>query len=142
MKTIKWLALFCLSVFTMMSCENNESETDNEEPQDVQILETGLYLSGYETDTVITVKDFISVISEIKKDVDWLGAEVVDSSQDGCKIHIVCDKNTTALNRKAKIVFTFKNGFVLTLNVTQDVVYDFEDIHNNVSDQPALAPVR
>ena len=142
MKTIKWLALACLSVLAMLSCENQESVTDDEEQQEVRMLETSLYLSGYGIDTVITVKDFISAISEIKKDVDWLGAEIAETSADDCKIRIFCHKNATVQARKADVVFTFINGYVLTLKVTQDVVDAFEDIHNNVSDQPALAPAR
>lgn len=139
MKKIKWFAICLIAALTMMSCGNQ----DEKEPENkVKTLEAELTLDGYGADTIITVKEFEAEISEVKNDTDWLAAELLDVTTDGYQIKLICRKNTTANARKAEIVITCKNQDSLTLKITQGVCNGFDDVHDNVSDQPPLAPMR
>lgn len=148
MKKIKWFALACMAAIAVLSCEGleepeNETEEESKEPEYVsKTWESEISFEGYLSDTVIIVKDFIAELSDIRKDVDWLGAEILDSTGNSLQIKVFCLKNSTANARKAQIVITFKNGDTVILKITQNVCDDFDLTHDNVSDQPTLSPAR
>lgn len=140
MKTIRIFALICMAALTIVSCD---SQGSNEEPEyEIKVLEREILFSGYGMDTLITVKDFTSPVKEIKNDADWLVTEIQDSAEGGFVFKVICSKNATANVRTSEITITFNNGDKFTLKVTQKVIDGFDDVHDSVTDQPALAPGR
>ena len=132
-------ALLCLAVLTMVSCG---SKGDMEPEHEPKTLDLEIVLGGNEIDTIIAVKDFQSAITEIKVNDVWLSAEIIDSADDSCQFKVICAKNTTTSIRLTQVIITCKNGDTLTLKVTQKVLDGFDDLHDNVTDQPAMAPAR
>ena len=138
MKSIRIYICGVLAIITMAACNKKSQEPEYESKQ----LECEVQFKGYESDTVITVFEFSSTIKDIQNDTDWLIIEIKDSVPNNYKLGIICSKNVTSSVRKAEIVVVCKNGDTLTLKVTQDVLDEIEDIHNNVTDQPAYVPSR
>lgn len=135
--------LYTIALVAILSAIGCESDNDGKEDEpNGKSFELSVEVDAYESDTVLTIKDFTSLISDIRSDAEWVSASITDSSSDDVKLKLTYSKNTTAQIRTAKIDVVSKNDFTLTLKVSQKVMESFDDLHDNVSDQPALAPIR
>lgn len=135
------LIVFCLALLTVIGCDKGlEGDKDAEYKSKAVTLD--IVIDGYAADTTLTVPDFTSLIDTIQNNCLWLDLRILESQNNRCKLQLGCYKNGTANIRTAKITVLFKNKDILNLNVKQNVIDAFEDIHDNVSDQPALAPMR
>lgn len=101
-----------------------------------------LSFDGYEQDTILAINEFTYVIDEIRNDADWLEAQsVTDTISNLTQLEILCSKNATTTIRSTDVVL-ISHRDTLTLKVSQNVLKGFEDPHDNVTDQPALTPIR
>ena len=125
----------CLAILSTFGCGDNKDENET------KLFHREFVIDGHESDTVFTVPEFTSVIEDIKNDSDWLLTEILDSNGT-INIKVICTKNNTTAFRSTIITVVCKNGDTLTITVKQDILDDFDDIHNNQSDKPALAPLR
>lgn len=147
MKIKGLLLVSCMALLTAIGCDGTKAEgleEDKEKEAESQgkSVTLDLLISGYAADTTITVPDFTSLIDTIQNNCLWLDLKILESGNDKCKLKLGCNKNSTANIRTTQITVLFKNKDVLNLNIKQKVVDAMEDIHDHVSDQPALAPKR
>ena len=78
----------------------------------------------------------------IQNNTDWLDVEAAYSITNAYQVKVTCYKNTSSCVRYAEVSVFCKNGDCLKIKVKQNVITGLEDVHNNVSDQPALSPLR
>ena len=130
-----------ITLLTTSACGDTQNE-EGEKGYESKTYEHEITISAYEADTVLTVQEFVRAIESIRTDANWLTTEIFDSAADSLKLKVTCLRNTTTATRSGKILVTSKNKDQLTLKVNQKYLDGFEDLHNNVSDQPALAPGR
>ena len=132
--------IFALS---MASCGENGEEEKEYEPKSYELE---LSIDGYAVDTVIPVREFVSAIETITEDADWLDVAISDAGPDSAKVsyqlRIACARNTTASVRTTDVVVTCTNKDALKITVNQGILDGIEDIHDNVTDKPALTPIR
>ena len=138
MRTISLFLGTCIVALALISCGDESKESEYESI----FLEKEISLSSYGADTIISVKEFVSEITEIKNNAEWLSIEILHSTNNSCTFKVICQKNTTTVIRATVINITCKNGDTLTLKVNQGVVDGFEDLHDIVTDQPTFAPYR
>ena len=101
-----------------------------------------LAFDGYEQDTILSIDEFTSVIDEVTNDADWVKVQSLKDSIPGLvQLEVLCSKNTTTAVRSSDVVL-ISHRDTLTLKVNQDILKGFDDVHDNVTDQPALAPGR
>ena len=125
-----------------MSLSSCDDAGESSEEIKGKSFEREIVIDGNAIDTLITIKDFTSAITKIEENSDWLDVTIQGESSDVFQIKIVCSKNTTTDTRSAEVSVICDNGDKLKLTVSQSVINEFDDIHNNVTDQPALAPMR
>ncbi len=142
MKLKSIYSLLLMALLATLGCDPAENKEDNGQDPKGKNYEREIVFGAYETDTILTVSEFTSAIKNIENNTDWLFVRIDDSSADAYKLRVICLKNTTAQTRSAQIEVSSNDNDLLTLKVTQYVLNGFEDLHNNVSDQPALAPGR
>ena len=130
-----------ITLLTTSACGDTQNE-EGEKGYESKTYEREIVFSAYETDTVLTIQEFAQAIESIRTDADWLNTEIFDSAADSLKLKVTCLRNNTTGTRSDQILVTSKNKDLLTLKVTQKYLDGFEDLHDNVSDQPALAPGR
>lgn len=132
--------IICLFTLSMISCDNNKEDNEGKS------FKRELLFSGYAVDTVITVNELASAIDKVTEDADWLDLAIQDaisdSTQTSYKLIIACTKNNTSSVRSTDVVITCQNKDVLTLIINQGIFDGINDVHDNVTDQPALVPIR
>jgi len=135
--------VICLFVLAMVSCGDKENEEKEYEPKS---FELELNIDGYAIDTVIPIKEFISAIETITEDADWLDVAINDAASDSAKmsyqLRIACTRNTTTSVRTTDLTVTCTNKDALKITINQGILDNFDDLHDNVTDKPALAPLR
>ena len=147
---MKRTGLYIIALFaalTIFSCENPEEEViEKQNEYKGKSFERELQFAGYAVDTVIPVNEFVSAIDKITKDADWLNVAISDAGSDSAKVsyqlRIACTRNTTTSARSTDVVVTCVNTDTLKLKVNQSLLDGFDDLHDNVTDQPALTPTR
>lgn len=137
-----YIITVCLFALSMMSCGNGE----NQEEYEPKSFERELLFGGYAVDTVFTVNELASAIEKITEDADWLDVALSDAGSDSTKVvyelRIACTRNNTTSVRSTDVVIFCTNKDVLALKVNQGIMDGVDDYHDNVTDQPALAPIR
>jgi len=135
------IGLYIIACFLLFALSNCGDDKKSEEVK-IKLLEREIVIGGNEIDTLFSVPEITSVITAIQENSDWLDVTKGNSSSDVFQIQISCRKNTTTASRSTDVSVTIANGDKLKLKVTQNVIKDFDDIHDNVTDGAALAPIR
>ena len=139
---MKFKGLYILAGLFLLSLSSCDDAGESSEEIKGKSFEREIVIDGNPIDTLITIKDFTSAITKIEETSDWLEVTIQGTASDVFQIKIVCSKNTTTDIRSAEVFVTCDNGDKLKLTVSQSVISEFDDIHNNVTDQPALTPMR
>ena len=150
MNNMKRIGLYIVAIIaslSMFSCENPEEEiTNNENEYKGKSFERELLFDGHAVDTVIPVNEFVSEIDKIIEDTDWLDVAINNAGSDSTRViyqlRIACTRNTTTSARSTGVVVTCVNKDTLKLKVNQSLLDSFDDLHDNLTDQPALTPTR
>lgn len=140
-----YLLLIGLVIMSVVGCDQKKDEVEIEEKgteYQSKTFDCEMELAGYLSDTIITVADFFSDIEIIQNNTDWLDVEAAYSITNAYQVKVTCYKNTSSCVRYAEVSVFCKNGDCLKIKVKQNVITGLEDVHNNVSDQPALSPLR
>jgi len=131
--------LFLALIFFFVVSTNGCSNKDKYESKS---YEREITVDGNKTDSIITIEEISSDIITIDSDDDWLYASKYNSNTTNYQLRLVCFKNVSASIRSSRIHIACKNGDKLTLIVIQGVINGLNDLHDIVTDQPALAPER
>ena len=131
--------LICWIVLCITGCNPKENKVPIYESK---AFECAIAFCEYKSDTIMTADFLITPIVKIENEKDWVVVALIDGNNDSIQFKVSCSPNNTAYIRTAEIILICDNGDTLTLRITQDVMTKFDDIHNTISDQPALAPVR
>lgn len=138
---MKKIALYIIACVLPIFLSNCGGEKESDEVK-TKTLEHEVVISGNSIDTIISVPGLTSLITRIEINADWLVVSLKDASSNVDQLRIVCSKNATTKSRSTDVNVTCANGDNLKLTVRQNVVNAIDDIHDNVTDGAALAPIR
>jgi len=138
----------CIAAFSLTSCDEDQNIQDIKDNYltQGQTFERELLFDGHAVDTIISANELASAIVNITEEADWLNVAINDTGSDttkvASKLRIACTRNNTTSVRSTDVVVTCANKDVLTLKINQGILDGLDDVHDNVTDQPALAPIR
>lgn len=141
MKTLRYMTALC-AVLLLAACGGGG---DGEAAYEPKTGSSELTVESAGLDKTENITIFGDEVANISGSTTW--CRVTKASQGTTYIRIVVDENLTLSERKANVTVTSKLGDRLLLNITQkahpaEPNTDVDDSHDNVSDQPAYAPVR
>jgi hypothetical protein len=140
MKTLRYMTALC-AVLLLAACGGGDGEAAYEPKtgsSELTVESAGL-------DKTENISIFSDEVANITGATTW--CRVTKASQGPTYIRIVVDENLTLSERKANVTVTSKLGDRLLINITQkahaaETNTGVDDSHDNVSNQPAYAPVR
>ena len=127
-------SLIVTLLFILSSCEGNEDSIVSDEME--------ITIESESQEILLTFYQLSSDFVEIQNKADWITI-IQNPNTDGkpC-ITISCTKNNEFSIRKAIIILRTGRGDRITITIIQNYNTVLDGVHNDVSDQPALVPIR
>ena len=133
---IEYILIVLITVLmALTSCGKNETREKIYATQEI-------LLNATDTTLVINIDKLYSPITEIQNSAEWLEIEILTYTTGSPQLKVTCLENNLPNKRIISILIKNKEGDEITLIITQNVKSALEDLHNNISDQPALAHKR
>lgn len=141
----KILYLFSMVMcFCMVACSDNDGDGDKS-----TIPSQSVTIPANATNLVVTLEGLDSPIESAIPQDTWLSVNVMPYESGAVTVKISATNNSNADKRITKVAILTTTGKRMELNVTQkgqssDSSDDstIEELHDDVTDQPAYAPVR
>ena len=143
-KTMKLYMNFSVLVLLLVSCGGDGG---SEAPYTPKTFSQEIKISSNAAEQVLTLDKLDAAIESISGTTDWFRAVKDDYWSGSPIVKISVLENLTLADRKCIVKITTTKQDVLVINVTQEAHAaetntGVDDSHDNVSNQPAYAPLR
>lgn len=146
MKKISMILFALMGLFLTTACggggdDDNRQEPTPSAPHSYTQSESVAAAGGEQT---VTLTSLGSAVSKVEGNPSWLSVVPQFYSSGAPTIKLIVSENTETTERKSAIIITAASGDKVILTVTQAAGSiaggnDIDDIHNELTDQPAYS---
>ncbi len=151
MKTLRYMTALC-ALLLLAACGGGSDGGGGTDPTPTptptpKTYSQELTLTSDAREQVVTLSDFNASISSISGTTPWFQMTKEAYASGAPSVKMIVAENLTTTERKCNVTLTASTGDKLILNVTQaahaeETRTGADDTHDNVTDQPAYAPLR